>query len=216
MEEDEVEYDEAFVHVANEKRISRNIRFRWLVDALQGQNDPYDTSSPVHLIGQVPFTEKTNSRPRSVITTKTDVQFIFQRYRYVFILDLSASAFRINDLTFELIVHELFAAFKLFIQNLIQPFRVPGQFDQTNFLKASGFYSCSYILANSITDFKVFSSPNYSVLCSGFLEKRRDILYLNKIDFCAQIMLKKCSKMLRLESILHMKIVLELVAPTKA
>ena len=44
MEENEVEYDEAYVLVANEKRISRNIRFRWLVDSLLENNTPYDTS----------------------------------------------------------------------------------------------------------------------------------------------------------------------------
>ena len=41
-------------------------------------------------------------------------------------------AFRINELTFELIVDELLNAFKLFIENLVKPFQVPGQFDQEN------------------------------------------------------------------------------------
>ena len=41
-------------------------------------------------------------------------------------------AFRVNELTFELIVDELLNAFKLFIENLVKPFQVPGQFDQEN------------------------------------------------------------------------------------
>ena len=87
MEENEIEIDEAYVLVANQQRVSRNLRFRWYIDALtanqETDNDFYDTKEQLHVIGQVPQWEQ--------ITPKTDVQFIFQRYRYVFLFDFSAS-----------------------------------------------------------------------------------------------------------------------------
>ena len=85
MEENEIEIDEAYVLVANQQRVSRNLRFRWYIDALSNPEAEnfYDTKEQLHVIGQVP--------QRESITPKTDVQFIFQRYRYVFLFDFSAS-----------------------------------------------------------------------------------------------------------------------------
>ena len=85
MEENEIEIDEAYVLVANQQRVSRNLRFRWYIDALSNPESEsfYDTKEQLHVIGQVPQREQ--------ITPKTDVQFIFQRYRYVFLFDFSAS-----------------------------------------------------------------------------------------------------------------------------
>ena len=47
--------------------------------------------------------------------------------------DFSSSAFRINDLTYELIVDELLNAFKVFVKELLVPFKVPGQFSSELF-----------------------------------------------------------------------------------
>ena len=43
--------------------------------------------------------------------------------------DFSSSAFRINDLTYKLIVDELLSAFVKYIRELLCPFKVPGQFE---------------------------------------------------------------------------------------
>ena len=98
MEENEIEIDEAYVLVANQQRVSRNLRFRWYIDALSNPEAEnfYDTKEQLHVIGQVP--------QRESITPKTDVQFIFQRYRYVFLFDFSASGnfppkFRFTEIT---------------------------------------------------------------------------------------------------------------------
>ena len=55
-----------------------------------------------------------------------------RKFRFISISRLreTIKAFRINELTFELIVDELLNAFKLFIENLVKPLKVPGQFDQ--------------------------------------------------------------------------------------
>ena len=98
-----------------EKKIS------WYTDALCSLNDPYDENGELYIIGQVP-TEKRGISP------KTDVHFLFQRYRYVFMFDFSSSAFRINDLTYELIVDELLNAFKVFVKELLVPFK--GKFSR--------------------------------------------------------------------------------------
>ena len=51
---DESEFDEVYVLVADQRRVSRNVRFSWYTDALSGQNDPYDRQAPLHIIGQMP------------------------------------------------------------------------------------------------------------------------------------------------------------------
>ena len=127
LDESDVVFDEAYVLVADQRRVSRNVRFSWYTDALSGKNDPYDRQAPLHIIGQMPPTN------RNCISTKTDVHFLFQRYRYVFMFDFSSSAFRINDLTYKLIVDELLDAFKKYIKELLTPFKVPGQFDDNVF-----------------------------------------------------------------------------------
>lgn len=86
------------------------------------------------------FREKENIFPDKIdiightkngdITDEVDVIFIFKRYRFVFLFDLSSSAIRVNRLTSMVIVDEMLEAFEILLENLLKDYQVPGQFDE--------------------------------------------------------------------------------------
>ena len=81
----ESDAEEVFALVDESIRVSRDARAKWIFDSILVNSRLVD-SDTIQVIGQTPSVLK-----KDKISEHAEIVFIFQRYRYVFIFDLSAS-----------------------------------------------------------------------------------------------------------------------------
>ncbi|KAK0161678.1 hypothetical protein PV327_008097 [Microctonus hyperodae] len=118
--------------------ISRNIRAQWILDHLDTvitivdpRIDKYETSE-LEIISVIPkncpasWNEKNSHQYQYKVSTSTSIVFLAHKYKMVFCLDLSPSLGTIDIQNGEIVMDEVCLATKQCLENISQPFLVPG------------------------------------------------------------------------------------------
>ncbi|KAG5885699.1 hypothetical protein JTB14_002313 [Gonioctena quinquepunctata] len=120
-----------YLLVQKNEPVSRASRLQWLLDHLNTVVTPTpkltETSDNLEVITAIPREQNSNTKcNRFLITSRTEVKFLAQSYRFVFCLDMSPSHANVDIERGEILFNEILRCFKASIEGLCREFRIPG------------------------------------------------------------------------------------------
>lgn len=117
-----------------------------------------DTDSEgLEIISAIPFDSTNTKASQYLITTRTEVVFLAQSYRFVYCLDMSPSQSTVDIDKSVILLDEILKAFRASLEGLCKQFTIPGN--------TLIFYPCIYLTVIVNTPF--FMSPAQQVLVKG-------------------------------------------------
>ncbi|CAH1153732.1 unnamed protein product [Phaedon cochleariae] len=142
--------------------VSRACRLQWLLDHLNTIVTPSqkltESSSNLEVISAIPREQNSLMKcNRFLITYRTELKFVAQRYRFVFCLDMSPSHANVDTHKGEILFDEILDCFKASIEGLCKEFSIPGN--------SAVFQPNIYLTVIVNTPF--FLSPAQQVLVKG-------------------------------------------------
>ncbi|KAI6221740.1 Protein SZT2 [Aphelenchoides besseyi] len=131
VEQTDEDADEVFLLMHGDIRVSRNVRAKWFFDHIGKHvklSDNFNSHDGITVVGMLPkiVTDRPECpSPTLRVSKNTTLTYFSNCYRFVFVLDLSPSAFAADE-SGEICYLRIFESVVICLQNVVKSFKFPG------------------------------------------------------------------------------------------